>query len=468
MYERQHRQDRDRCRDHRGVILLITLVILVILATLGYTLCAQVAARRHRDQYAIDYSIARHACASGLKYALASMNSLQFDLISRPNEPDFSDVFALPEAQYQQLLDQMAAMSIGDSNLAPAEAGKKGGDRESLKKAAQDGAGGKNAESKTAKAKARRNSARSRDANDVNDVNDFDPNGGVFAGRKPQIRGPYGPPWPLVTEPMEFEVGSARVKIEVEDENAKYPLGWAMLGDEKLKPLAGAGWATFCEWMGYTPQEIQQLNEDLVKIAKTKPFKTEFKQETENVPAPPTVRSRITRPSTATTVTRRTVSKKPVTVEEQVDRQNKEYARLLHSSLINQDMLARPSIISDTRKEFALKYLGLWATRHVNVNTAPRQVLEAALTFGSAADAPKIAEEIIQCRRTKPVADVNELKQAVPRYSTALEDCRTFITAKSSVFTIRVTAVSGVATVTALAAVSKEGDNVKPIAVISD
>jgi len=32
------------------VILLITLVILVILSTLGYTLCAEVAARRHRDQ----------------------------------------------------------------------------------------------------------------------------------------------------------------------------------------------------------------------------------------------------------------------------------------------------------------------------------------------------------------------------------------------------------------------------------
>ena len=47
------------------MILLITLVILVILSTLGYTLCVQVAARRHRDQYVIDYSIARHACASG-------------------------------------------------------------------------------------------------------------------------------------------------------------------------------------------------------------------------------------------------------------------------------------------------------------------------------------------------------------------------------------------------------------------
>jgi hypothetical protein len=466
------------------VILLVTLVILVILSTLGYTLCVQVAARRHRDQYMIDYSIARHACASGLKYALASMSGLQFDLVSRPNEPDFSDVFALSEPQYQKLLDQVAAQLVADSKLAPEDSAKGPVDRESLKKAAQGDTGkkefAKGSKNKTPKNAAgkkamkgdyRKTAARIRDANDVNDVNDFDPNGGFFANSKPpEIRGPYGPPWPLVTEPMEFEIGSAKVKVEVEDENAKYPLGWTMIADEKLRPEAAAGWATFCEWMGYTPEEIGSLNEDLAKIAKTKPFKTEFKQETENVEPPANIKNKITRPApgTSSTVARRTVSKKPVTVEEQVDRQNKEYAKLLHSSLINKDLLSRPSIASDTRKECAMKYLDLWASRHVNVNTAPRQVLEAALTFGSAADAPKIAQEIIQHRRTKPIGDVNELKQAVPRYSTALEDCRTFITAKSSVFTIRVTAISGVAQVTAMAAVSKEGDKVQPIAIISE
>ncbi len=154
------------------MILLVTLVILVILATLGYTLCVQVAARRHRDQYVIDYSIARHACVSGLKYALASMSSLQFDLISRPNEPDFSDVFALPEAQYQKLVDQLAAKLAADDGLTLGTSGKKTADkdtqkagdgdaaktstdRDSLKKAAQDDAAakaaGKDSETKAAK-----------------------------------------------------------------------------------------------------------------------------------------------------------------------------------------------------------------------------------------------------------------------------------------------------------------------------
>jgi hypothetical protein len=329
------------------------------------------------------------------------------------------------------------------------------------------------AKKKTAKKASKRKTASLGDANDVNDVsdvNDFDPNSGLFADPKLlKIRGPYGPPWPLVTEPIEFEIGSAQVKIEIEDENAKYPLGWVMIADEKLKPIVGASWSTFCEWMGYTSTEIGLLTESLAKIGATKPFKTEFKLEAEPVEPQPAA-TRITRPpsGTGTTVVRRTIPRKPISVEEQIDRQNKEYARLLHSSLIDRDLLLRPSIVSDTRKECAMKYLGLWATRHVNINTAPRQVLEAALTLGSVANAPKIATAIIENRQTKPITDVNELKQVVPRYSSALDDCRTFITTTSTVLTIRVTAISGVARATAVAAVSKVGDKVQPLAVISE
>jgi hypothetical protein len=475
MYKRRHQHGPGNRRGRQGVILLVTLVILVILSTLGYTLCAHVAARRHRDQFVIDYSIARHACASSLKYALASMGGLQFDLISRPNEPDFSDVFALTETQYQKLLAQAAAARwAADSNLVQEGLGTKPLDRDSLK-AAQKDAGQETATTdagkKATKKSAKRKTARRTDMNDVNDLNEYDPNSESLADSlQAQIRGPYGPPWPLVTEPMEFEIGSAKVKIEIEDENAKYPLGWVMIADEKLKPEVAAGWTTFCEWMGYSTEEIGLLNEGLAKIGKTKPFKTEFKQETEAVEPPAALRSKITRPvpGAPSAIARRTVARKPVTVEEQMDRQNKEYAKLLHSSIINKDLLSRPSIASDTRKESALKYLGLWATRNVNINSAPRQVLEAALTFGSAADAPKMAQEIIQRRQAKPIRDVNELKQAVPRYSTALDDCRTFIAVRSTVFTVRVTAVSGVAQVTAIAAIAKEGDKVQQIAVISD
>ncbi len=463
-----HQFGPDNRWGRRGVILLITLVILVILSTLGYTLCAQVAARRHRDQYVIDYCIAKHACASGLKYALASAGSIQFGLVSRPNEPDFSDVFALSEPDYQKLLAQVAAKLAADSNLVDQSLGATFGTGKS-----QDKATAKSAKKKMAKKTSKKKTAGFGDANninDVNDVNDFDPNSGSLTDPKLlKIRGPYGPPWPLVTEPVEFEVGSARVKIEIEDENAKYPLGWVMIADEKLKPVIGASWSTFCEWMGYTSLEIGQMTESLGKIGATKPFKTEFKLEAEPADAQPPA-TRITRPppGTGTTAVRRTPARKPVTVDQQIDRQNREYASLLHSSLIDRDLLLRPSIVSDTRKECAMKYLGLWGTRHVNVNTAPRQVLEAALTLGSVANAPKIAAAIIERRQTKPIADVNELKQAVPRYSSAIDDCKNFLTTTSTVLTIRVTAFSGVAKVTAVAAVNKVGDKMQPIAIISE
>jgi hypothetical protein len=404
------------------------------------------------------------------------MGGLQFELVSRPNEPDFSDVFVLTEPQYQKLLEQAAAAKwAADSNLVQEGLGSKPLDRNSLKEAAQKEVGKKTAPSeagkKGSKKSAKKKTARPTDVNEVNDVNEYDPNSESLADAlHAQIRGPYGPPWPLVTEPMEFEIGSAKVTIEIEDENAKYPLGWVMIADEKLKPEVAAAWTTFCEWMGYRTEEIGLLNEGLAKVGKTKPFKIEFKQETEAVEPPAALKSKITRPvpGAPSTIARRTITRKPVTVQEQMDRQNKDYSRLLHSSIINKDLLSRPSIASDTRKESALKYLGLWATRNVNINSAPRQVLEAALTFGSAADAPKMAQEIIQRRQVKPISDVNELKQAAPRYSAALDDCRTFIAVRSTVFTIRVTAVSGVARVTAIAAVAKEGDKVQPIAAISD
>jgi len=448
-----YRENLDNRRDRRGIILLITLVILVILATLGYTLTVRVSARRHRDQYTIDYAIAKHACASGMRYALASLDKLDFALISRPNEPDFSDIFAMPEKEYQKLLDQMelylAKNRLSDPNSSDEAAAKK---------------------TTTAKKK----KSRINDVNDVNDVNDTDPNQGLLGDRsRVQIPGPYGPPWPLVTEPVEFEIGTAKIKLEIEDENAKYPLGWAMLADDKFREAAGAGWTTFCEWMGYSSQEIGELNKDLVAIGGTKPFKMEFKATTADVEVPANLRTRAaTRPTpggaASSTAARRTVSKKPVSAEQQFQQQNKEFAKLFHSSMVNAGLLSRPSVESDSRQESALKYLGLWGTRQVNINTAPRHVLESALSFGSVLNAPKIADAIILQRKIKPVADVNEVKKAVLGYSDSIENCRNFLVTTSTVFTIRVTAVSGAAKVSALAAVSKEGDKIQPIAVISD
>lgn len=416
------------------MILLITLVILVILSTLGYTLSVRVAARRHRDQYIIDYGIARHACASGMKYALASAATMEFNLISRPNEPDFSDVFALSEEEYQKLLLQMEQY-LAEQRLADANDPRRA-------KAADD--------------------ALLRDANERDSET-------TAVSVHTEIPGPYGSPWPLATEPVELEVGSARVTIEIEDENAKYPLGWAVLADEKLRDKAGAGWTNFCEWMGYSSQEISELNKDLTAIGAAKPFKLEFKVETAAPAAAPTVtRGRTSRTTAASAPARRTVGKKPISIQEQIRTQDTEFSKLFHSSMLNSALLSRPSIESDSRKESAMKYLGIWGTRHVNINTAPRHVLEGALAFGSVVHAPKIADAIIQQRKIAPIADVNEVRKVVLGYSDVIEEARDYLVTSSTVFTIRVTAVSGAAKATAIAGVSREGGKLQPVAVICD
>lgn len=437
-----HRPDGQDGRDGRttrGVVLLITLVILVILSTLGYTLSVQVAAHRHRDRYLIDYAQAQYACTSGAKLALASLNDLDAQLISRPNEPDFSDVFAMSEPVYQEFLVQAAAdRAAGDDRLT------NGGGRENTLTVDEEV-----------------DEADALWADESDDV-----------GWQPPmtIPGPYGPPWPLVAEPMEFEIASAKVTVEIEDENAKYPLGWALIDDEDLQAQAGVGLVGFCEWMGYEAKEIEALKEGLVEINEVRPFKVTFETTTASTATATaaSLRSRVSRSRTTKTSVQRSSVRRTVPVSEQIEQQNAIFGQLFHSSLVDADLLARPSVASESRDESAMRYLGLWATRTVNINTAPRHVLEAALTFGSIADAPKIAEIIIRERQQKPFSDIEELKKSAYQYSDAVEKCKDFITTTSTVFSVRVTAVSGVAKAVAVAAVSKDGQKIKQIGVISD
>jgi hypothetical protein len=399
-------------------VLLVTLVLLVVLSTLGYTLSNQMAARRHRNQYIVDYQIARYACDSAVKYALATLEGVTPQLISRPNEPDFSDLFALTEAEYNELLAEWAAKHNTLQHRWTAENTPNDVNYIGLNEAA---------------------------IADFNDPNSF------------VIRGPYGFPWPFVTEPVEFEIGSATVKIEVEDENAKYPLGWVLLDEEEQHHEAVAGFETFCEWMNIGYEQIDLLKDEIAKISEIKSFKLEFQPIIE----------RTTRPTRRTTRRGRSRAPSTVTVKKTIPASVHvtDFAALFHSSLIDTETLARPTIISDRRKESALKYMGVWASNKVNINTAPRHVLEAAFTFGG--DADKIAEEIIQRRRIEPFADVEDLRKALFRYSDSIGKCEKYITTVSNLFTIKVTAVSGVAKASTVIAVTKDGEKIKQIAAIS-
>ncbi len=56
-----------------GVVLLVTLVLLVVLSTIGYILNSRVMAYHHRQRYMMDYQAAVYGRDSGLKYALATL-----------------------------------------------------------------------------------------------------------------------------------------------------------------------------------------------------------------------------------------------------------------------------------------------------------------------------------------------------------------------------------------------------------
>jgi hypothetical protein len=429
----KNRSDRER----RGIVLLVTLVILVVLATLGYTLGSRVAAQRHRNQYIIDYSKARYGCDSAVKYALATLEEIKPELVSRPNEPDFSDLFALDEVEYQELLTQWGLQS---------------------QQMAFDAGGTSEGTTGTDDIN------EPRDIDDINDIGPYENGLDGFNALDVVVRGPYGPGWPFVTEPVEFEIGSAKVRIEIEDENAKYPLIWAVLDDKELEREAQAGFDTFCEWMSLDSAQIDSLRQQLTQIAEIRPFKTELKPITKTVRTPVQTPTTATK-STASRTTRTRTYRKTVPVSQQLAEQTVHFARLFHSSLLDTEALARPTIVSYSRKESALKYIGIWSSQKVNVNTAPRHVLEAAFTFGG--DEVEIAEQIIQERRLEPFTNTEALRTRLLRYSDSIGKCEKFITTVSKFYTIKITAVSGVAKASSIIAITKEGDKVKRIAVIN-
>lgn len=425
--------NRKNCHNRPGIVLLVTLVILVVLSILGYTLSSRVVTQRHRNQYIMDYSKARYGCDSAVKYALATLEEIDTQLISRPNEPDFSDLFILSEAEYQELLAQWnleyQLTSIGET--------------ESF-----------------------------NNIDDTNDVNDLGLGEISSAGFYDDpcfvtIRGPYGPPWPYVTEPVEFDIGSATVQIKIEDENAKYPLGWAMQDDTLVNREAEAGFDTFCELMGLDYERIDSLKEQLTLIADVKPFKLDFKTLTKTVKMPVKTPTRTsTKTKRPTRVTPRTrLVRKTITASKQITEQTILFARLFHSSLLDTEALARPIIDTQNRKESALKYMGTWGTRKININTAPRHVLESAFIFGG--NQVEIAEGIIQRRRLEPFMDIEDLKRELSRYTGSISKCEKYITTVSSFFTIKITAISGVAKASSVIAITKNGNRVQRIAVIN-
>jgi type II secretory pathway component PulK len=141
-----------------------------------------------------------------------------------------------------------------------------------------------------------------------------------------------------------------------------------------------------------------------------------------------------------------------------------DYAKILHSPMINLESLAKPVNKDENRSESALKYVSLWGTQKVNINTAPRQVLESAFTFGG--DSVEISKQIIEMRQKEPFKDVNDLAKKLYSYNTSIDKTKPYITAQSDCFMIRVKATSGVAQVCATAGIKKVRGKFQQIGII--
>ncbi len=430
-------------RSRSGIVLLVTLVLLVVLAMLAYTVSSRVSSNRHRTNYMINYSIAHYGCDSAMKYAMTSFSGMTVPVIvERPDEPDFSDLFNLDQDEYEEFLAEWAEWAAERRRIE---------------------------------------SGGIMDFNDVNDVNGlFVPSGvlsdindfnvtGTYADvndNSPnylRVRGPYGPPWPLIIEPVEFKIGGATVRIEIEDEEAKYPIAWILLDEKESRRQIETGFKIFCEWMDVSEATVSSLTRELEDIGEIKTFSLEFKpiKITEKQVITRTRRGRTDRFGSKTYQSVRPIVKTiPASVH------TTDFARLLHSSLIDLEELARPTVSSDVRTESALKYIGMWGSGKVNVNTAPRQVLEAVFAFGG--DEVEIAEAVIQRRCSKPFKTIEDLRQSLLEYSVSIGKAERFLTTASNFFTIKVTAVSGSAKASAIAAVKKVGNKTERVMVISD
>ena len=455
--------NRNLLHKNKGVVLLVTLVVLVVLASLGYTLTTRIAAQVHRDQYIIDYQNARYACDSGFKYTLTRLEDIKIKPIDRPNDPDFSDVFGMTDEQYKLFLAQWAAEHpLTEASDYDESEPNESNDINEL------------------------NSIMPEDINDPNllgmldgfDINypNLSASSYIRDPNKIVIPGPYGPPWPLVMEPIELEIGNAKIKIEIEDENAKLPLIWGTNTDKEKQQEVDAAISSFCEWMNMSYEQVDILKRDLKNIGEVKSYTAGMPIAVSGTQAPKDANSKnpdaIPTPPSRSRRRQAALRQQQQQQAQQVSQQGVasspagDFVRLLHSSMIDTESLAQPYLKTEQRTESILKYMSRWGAAQVNINTAPRNVLEAAFMFGG--DAAQVADAIIKARHKEPFTDVNDLQKKIYKFADSIRKSKDFITASSNVLSVKITAVSGVATSSTTAAVLIENKKAKVIAIMAE
>jgi type II secretory pathway component PulK len=111
-----------------------------------------------------------------------------------------------------------------------------------------------------------------------------------------------------------------------------------------------------------------------------------------------------------------------------------------------------------------MKYLAIWGSQRINVNTAPRHVLEAAFYFGG--NPVEIADRIIRARLEEPFKSVDDLRSRLSSDLASVDRAEPYIDVKSNFFLVRITSRCGNARVSAAAAVIKENKAMERLIVL--
>ncbi len=443
-----------------GFALLVTLIVLVVLATLTAGLATRLTMAKRRQQYMIEYQRARYGVDSGIKYMLTDFYKRSFLFEDRTDKPDFSDLFWMNEQEYAQLINTWAAEATDEQIESVLKAGASLYGSEPV-----DTAG---LMSKLASLFGGEETPP--EATTINDEIDYDEDMDYYVvnldPNDVEIPGPYGPPWPFVIDPINIQIGPCDVTITIEDENAKLPLSWLVATYKKDDKSVQYALETFGEWMQMTENEMKELQAQCEDISKRKLFTLNPGPILISKAAPPRRGSAASRfrasnrniKNQAANKTQAAAQKRPAVAH------TTDFAKLFHSSLLDSEQLARPVSGTGRRAENALKYLGLWGSQRININTAPRHVLEAAFVF--ATEPVELAHQVILRRQEKPFVKVDEIKELGRLDTETFNQLKNYITTTSTFFKITIKSRSGNASASAVVTVVKEARNTQTLMVL--
>jgi len=448
-----------------GFVLLATMIVLVVLASLTAGMAVQMSMARRRQQYMIEYQRARYGLDSAMKYVLNVLPAKNFTLAKREEQPDFSDVFLMDSSEFSEFIASWAETATDEQIEAVLREGASLTQPQPLN--TEDMVSGLLSLFGGGGADANDSGVDSYEPDEQFYVVELEPNDVV-------VPGPYGAPWPYVIEPIDLEIGPCKITITIEDENAKMPLSWLVTDSEQANKQAQNALKTFCEWMSWDQGQLRELEttitEAMDEIHKKKAFKLNpgpiiLKRTTTRTtkkPASSSRRSRSRRRTSRSRRTRQTTTKTRPAVAHTTD-----FAKLFHSSLLDREFLARPLPDTGERIESPLKYLSLWGAQRVNVNTAPRHVLEAVFSLAmDSFDLPEFVQKVIQTRKEKPLRKIDELKELGGLDADTMKKLNNYLTTTSTFFQIRIASRSGNARSSAVATVVKEGKKTQQLAIL--